>query len=437
MALTKITGQVVDTTTDLVVGVTTVGGGLSATDGFFSGIVTAVGDASFSGSVSVGGTLTYEDVTNIDAVGLVTARNGIVVGSGITLSKDGDIFAVGVSTFTGAIDANGNVDIAGGLDAHGNVNLGDASSDTITAVGGFDSNLVPSTDSDHDLGLTGTRWRNAYVDTYYGDGSNLTGITGTTINNNANNRVITGSGTANTLEGESSLTYDGNGTFNITGTGASGVFVITPDTVDGGIYFNDGSSNKGALTYLHTDETMNFRVNGTNKLTINSSGNLVLGVSGAGIDFSATADASGSGASNQAEILNDYEQGDLEFTVTGANGGSISYSYRTGHYTRIGNVCHVSGDIRFDGSWSGTDGEAYISLPFTSEATGGCVGGGVVSEWNLSSSAYVGLMIQVENNASIARVTAHDGSNNNTSSFQTDYLGSGRYLKFAFTYQCQ
>ena len=40
-------------------------------DGFFSGIVTAVGDASFSGNVSVGGTLTYEDVTNIDAVGLL------------------------------------------------------------------------------------------------------------------------------------------------------------------------------------------------------------------------------------------------------------------------------------------------------------------------------------------------------------------------------
>ena len=86
-----------------MVGVTTVGGGLSATDGFFSGIVTAVGNASFSGNVSVGGTLTYEDVTNIDAVGLVTAsRNGIVVGSGITLSKDGDIF------FTGIITGNGS-----------------------------------------------------------------------------------------------------------------------------------------------------------------------------------------------------------------------------------------------------------------------------------------------------------------------------------------
>ena len=102
MSLTKITGQVVDTTTDLVVGVTTVGGGVSATDGFFSGIVTAVGDASFSGNVSVGGTLTYEDVTNIDAVGLVTARNGIVVGSGITLSKDGDVFFTGVATGNGS-----------------------------------------------------------------------------------------------------------------------------------------------------------------------------------------------------------------------------------------------------------------------------------------------------------------------------------------------
>ena len=34
-------------------------------------------------------------------------------------------------------------------------------------------------------------------------------VTGTTINNNANNRLITGSGTANTLEGEANLTYDG------------------------------------------------------------------------------------------------------------------------------------------------------------------------------------------------------------------------------------
>ena len=36
-----------------------------------------IGDATFSGNVSIGGTLTYEDVANIDAVGIITARAGI------------------------------------------------------------------------------------------------------------------------------------------------------------------------------------------------------------------------------------------------------------------------------------------------------------------------------------------------------------------------
>ena len=48
--------------------------------------ITSVGTLSslnVSGNVSVGGTLTYEDVTNIDSVGLITARNGIII-SGVT-----------------------------------------------------------------------------------------------------------------------------------------------------------------------------------------------------------------------------------------------------------------------------------------------------------------------------------------------------------------
>ena len=47
-----------------------------ATATTFSGNITGVA-ATFSGAVSVGGTLTYEDVTNVDSVGLITARNGI------------------------------------------------------------------------------------------------------------------------------------------------------------------------------------------------------------------------------------------------------------------------------------------------------------------------------------------------------------------------
>ena len=60
-----------------------------------AGIITAV-SASFSGNVTVGGTLTYDDVTNIDSVGLITARKGINV-------------TAGVSTFADNINANGNI----------------------------------------------------------------------------------------------------------------------------------------------------------------------------------------------------------------------------------------------------------------------------------------------------------------------------------------
>ena len=62
--------------------------------------LTVINDGSFGGNLSVGGTITYEDVTNVDSVGIITARAGVLVGSGITLSKDGDIFATGVTTAT-------------------------------------------------------------------------------------------------------------------------------------------------------------------------------------------------------------------------------------------------------------------------------------------------------------------------------------------------
>ena len=88
MALTKI-GSIGINTGIKFAGVTTITTLNSATDTLTIG-----------GPVSIAGTLTYEDVTNVDSVGLITARDGIVVGSGITLSKDGDIFATGVTTST-------------------------------------------------------------------------------------------------------------------------------------------------------------------------------------------------------------------------------------------------------------------------------------------------------------------------------------------------
>ena len=61
-------------------GISTTSQGLSGTPSITVQDVTGVG-ATFTGNVTIGGTLTYEDVTNIDVVGLITARSGIDFGS--------------------------------------------------------------------------------------------------------------------------------------------------------------------------------------------------------------------------------------------------------------------------------------------------------------------------------------------------------------------
>ena len=48
------------------------------------GSISATGDADFSGNITIGGTLTYQDVTNVDAVGIITANSGIhITGGGL------------------------------------------------------------------------------------------------------------------------------------------------------------------------------------------------------------------------------------------------------------------------------------------------------------------------------------------------------------------
>ena len=51
-----------------------------------TGVVTT-GSVTATGNVSVGGTITYEDVTNVDSVGVITARQGIRVGAGQSIGS--------------------------------------------------------------------------------------------------------------------------------------------------------------------------------------------------------------------------------------------------------------------------------------------------------------------------------------------------------------
>ena len=167
--------------------------------------------ADYSGNVTIGGTLTYEDVTNIDSVGLVTAREGIEVGArpgvaasisvdgnaifsgittiggnvkggtGITLSPDGDGFFTGVVTATsysgidlGAVTgATGDFSIADKI-----VHTGDTdtairfpSADTFTVETAGSERLRTDSSGRIVIGNDGTSFGNAAVQSFIAHGN--------------------------------------------------------------------------------------------------------------------------------------------------------------------------------------------------------------------------------------------------------------------------
>ena len=97
LTATSFSGSLAGTASNATVAVNAQG--LTGTPNISVGTVSGT-TGTFSGNVSVGGTLTYDDVTNIDSVGLITARSGINV-------------IAGVSTFAAQIEANGGTKITG------------------------------------------------------------------------------------------------------------------------------------------------------------------------------------------------------------------------------------------------------------------------------------------------------------------------------------
>ena len=123
-----ITGVATATTFvgDLTGDVTGNASGLTGTPNISVGSVTAASGA-FSGNVSVGGTLTYQDVSHIDAVGIITAQQGIqVLANGLDIT--------GVATF------KGNVSIADSIfntaDTDTSIRFPSASTFTVETAGG-------------------------------------------------------------------------------------------------------------------------------------------------------------------------------------------------------------------------------------------------------------------------------------------------------------
>ena len=81
--------------------------------------ITVPRDGTFSRNVSIAGTLTYEDVTNVDSIGLVTARNGIEVGASpgvaASISVDGNAIFSGITTIGGVVNANSDIKVGSGV----------------------------------------------------------------------------------------------------------------------------------------------------------------------------------------------------------------------------------------------------------------------------------------------------------------------------------
>jgi hypothetical protein len=96
-----------------------------------------------------------------------------------------------------------------------------------------------------------------------------------------------------------------------------------------------------------------------------STGNLVIGTAGKGIDFSASSHAAGM----TSELLNDYEEGTWTPTVA-SSVGSITSSTSTGKYTKIGRQVTIELSVTVTDNGTGADSIRIGGLPYAAESTG-------------------------------------------------------------------
>ena len=200
----------------------------------FNGATLAVTGAITASSGLISGTLLNASNNQITIVGGGNATNAganLSLYGGSASSDAGDFRFRNGTTETARVSASG-VFSAASLDISGNVDIdGVLETDNLTINGaqGSDGQVLTSTGS-------GVAWEAS---------------SGTTINNNADNRIITGSGTANTLEGEANLTFDGTTTvINNTGNADSTLLKLTNTPSTAGTYktgiefwSNEGTAN--------------------------------------------------------------------------------------------------------------------------------------------------------------------------------------------------
>ena len=156
--------------------------------------------ADYSGNVTIGGTLTYEDVTNIDSVGLVTAREGIEVGArpgvAASISVDGNMIVSGISTFGGNVNIPDKI-LHSGDD---NTSIRFPAADTFTVETGGSERVRVDSDGHFGIGMSPSGVRldvySTVNDIARFSGANSGGIT---IRNDTANEVQIHTGSSDAL----------------------------------------------------------------------------------------------------------------------------------------------------------------------------------------------------------------------------------------------
>jgi hypothetical protein len=174
------------------------------------------------------------------------------------------------------------------------------------------------------------------------------------------------------------------------------------------------------------------------KNVVVKNGNLVIGTSGKGIDFSATSDGSGTMTS---ELLDDYEEG--TFTPILSFGGGttgITYTQQSGTYTKVGRLVTCIISIVLTSKGTSTGGMSITGLPYAvadNIPSTSLEGGGQFNyQANVSGTTYGQFQILTQQSTSgtvVYRATNTSGTMNGVSEAQINNSFDSRAIFYYYT----